>query len=161
MAPSRMGLRAVRHHSEDVPTSQHASCAVSRTAFLLIRPRIDTSSRIRMVVRPRRRVGCVRSAGIPVHRREASHQPDDGLGERAAGRQLRLQISKLSARRPKSMPQEGGETYENISDFAEIVDVVPAGWHEHATLAMEVDKSRRGDDVLRDTPFGFSAVAIN
>jgi hypothetical protein len=82
-----------------------------------------------------------------VHRREASHQPDDWLGERAASRQLRLQISKLSARRQASMPQEEADLFER-GELREIVDVVPAV-REHAALAIEItNRRRRGDDVL-------------
>jgi len=83
----------------------------------------------------------VRSASIP------------STGERAAGRQLRLQISKLSARRQASMPQEEADLFER-GGLREIVDVVSAV-REHAALAVQVTDRRRCGDHVLESALGF------
>jgi hypothetical protein len=71
-----------------------------------------------------------------IHRRQRSHQPDNRLGQRARGGQLRLQIAKLLARRQAAVPQQVADFLEG-GGSGEVVNVV-AAVREYAAIAVEV-----------------------
>ena len=70
-----------------------------------------------------------------------------GSGRAARGRELRLQIAELGARREPAVPQQVAHLLEGGAR-RELVDVVPAVG-EDTLLPIEIaDRRRRGDDIL-------------
>ena len=106
--------------------------------------------RVAIVVTERRRQRPQRVHAIGG--RQLLHQPQDRLLQRAAGCQLRLQITELGPVRKPPVPEQVTDLLERRSP-REVVDVVPVV-REHTAIAIEIANRRRcGDDVF-ETSFG-------
>ncbi len=91
-----------------------------------------------------------------VHARQRLHGAQDRLGQRARGRQLRLQIAEFGPGRQPAVPQQVADFLERRAAFGvrQVVDVV-AVIREHAAVAVEkADGGLAGDDVFQ-AGFGF------
>jgi hypothetical protein len=92
----------------------------------------------------------------PVGCRQLLHQPEDGLGHGARGRELRLQIPKLGAVRQAAMPQQVADLFER-RPAREVVNVI-AVVRKNAAIPIQVtDGGGRGDYVFQ-AGFGFRFV---
>ena len=76
--------------------------------------------------------------------RQLLHQPQDRLGHRPRGGQLRLQVAELGAVRQAAVPEQIADLLERRA-ARQIVDVV-AEVRQHAAVAIQVTDGRGGGD---------------
>ena len=162
---------AAEQHVEEVRRMTHRRIRRDRSAALLhAAPRRDDARdlpgepngfaigrRQRIVVR----VGIVmaeRGGQRPqrVHAvggRQHLHQPQDRLGQRPRGGELRLQIAELGAIRQPAVPQQVAGLFKGRV-AREVVNVV-AAIRQHAAIAVEKTNARRGRDDVFETALWF------
>ena len=81
-----------------------------------------------------------------------------GSGSARRGRQLRLQVAELGARRQAAVPEQVADLLERRVP-GEIVDVV-AAVGEHAAIAVEITDRRGGGDGIFETRLGLRGLVM-